>query len=298
VKAFGKIILLGEHAVVHGHPALAGAIDRGVSLRARADEGLRLRVAAWNVDVARGDDHPVARALATIAEELGVDEVALDGDADLPCAAGLGSSAALSVAIARALAAHRGIALDDDRTVALADAGERCFHGNPSGVDVALAARGGIGLYRRGAGLAPLPARPVPVVVGLSGEPRATAAMVARVAAHLVHDRARTGAKLERLGELAGLGAVLVGADQLDAARLGAHFTEAHDLLASLELSTPALDALCASALAAGALGAKLTGAGGGGAVVALAPGREDQVLEAWAALGRTAFACHVGVRA
>jgi mevalonate kinase len=297
VIGLGKIILLGEHAVVHGHAALAGAIDRGVRLRSRSDEGLRLCIPDWQIDVARGDDHPVARALGAIAEELGVDGVALDGESDLPPAAGLGSSAALSVAITRALAAHRAIVLDLDRTIAVAGAGERQFHGNPSGVDVALAARGGIGLYRRGAGLSPLDAAPVPVVVGLSGEGRATATMVARVAEHLAAEPDTTRARLERLGELAGVGAAIVSSAAPDLARLGTMLDEAHGALAALGLSTPALEDLCGSARAAGALGAKLTGAGGGGAVVALAPGREDAVLDAWRARGKAGFACRVGAK-
>ncbi|MCB9574858.1 MAG: hypothetical protein H6709_22525 [Kofleriaceae bacterium] len=79
--------------------------------------------------------------------------------------------------------------------------------------------------------------------------------------------------------------------------RLGALFDGAHAHLAALGLSTPALDALVADARGAGALGAKLTGAGGGGAVIALAPGREADVLAAWRARGKLGFACTVGAR-
>ena len=65
----------------------------------------------------------------------------------------------------------------------------------------------------------------------------------------------------------------------------------AHDLLAGLGVSTPALDALCETARAAGASGAKLTGAGGGGAVIAVAPpGREPAILAAWKQAGVDGF--------
>ncbi len=294
VRALGKVILLGEHAVVHGHPALAGAIDRGVRLTA-TDGPLRLRIASWGLDVAAGDDHPVARALAAVAAALGVTRGALDGDADLPAAAGLGSSAATTVAVARALAALAGTAPSPDALADAANAGERCFHGNPSGVDVALALRGGLGVYRRGAGLAPLAAAPLPLVVGLSGEPRSTAAMVARVAEALAAAPARAGDQLAALGAAATEGAAIVTSAAPDLARLGALFTAAHRTLAALGVSSPGLDALVEAALGAGALGAKLTGAGGGGAVIALAPGRQDEVLAAWRAAGRVAFPCQVG---
>ena len=69
----------------------------------------------------------------------------------------------------------------------------------------------------------------------------------------------------------------------------------ADDELAALGASTARLDALCEAARAEGALGAKLTGAGGGGAVIALAPGREEDVASAWRALGHEAFVTSAG---
>src|SRR5690606_35106209 len=96
------------------------------------------------------------------------------------------------------------------------------------------------------------------------------------------------------LGRLTDLGttALLAG----DLARVGAAMDRAHAVLADLGVSTPRLDALCAAARAAGAHGAKLTGAGGGGAVIAIAPpGREPAVLAAWREAGVTGFAATVG---
>jgi mevalonate kinase len=299
IKAHGKIILLGEHAVVHGHPALAGAIDRGVTITATPSDRLRLVMPDWNLDVDAGpvegasrsdSNDPIARALRAVAAATGhAGGARLDGVADLPPASGLGSSAAVSVAVARALAPDAPV----EAVIAAAMAGERCFHGNPSGIDVELAARGGLGLYRRGVGLTPLAAPPVPVVVAVSGEARSTAAMVARVADALATDPAATAARLDRLGQAARVGADAAVAGDL--VRLGGLFDETQQLLAELGLSTPVLDALIDDARAAGAAGAKLTGAGGGGAVVAVAPGREDEVLTAWRTRGKVAFACLVG---
>lgn len=287
MKAWGKVILLGEHAVVHGHAALAAAIDRGVELTAVASEELRLVVPEWGLDVRGSDDHPVARAVAAIAAELGAAPARLEGRADLPAAAGLGSSAALSVAVARALGAETV-----ERVIEAAMAGERQFHGNPSGVDVALSARGGLGLYRKATGLAPVSAAPLTVVVALSGQVKQTAAMVARVAEAVARDP-RAAGWLAELGAAAEEGARCVVDGEL--ARLGALMTRAHRLLADLGVSTPVLDGLVDDALAAGALGAKLTGGGGGGAVLALAPGEEASVLGSWRARGTVTFACRIG---
>ncbi len=293
-SAFGKAILLGEHAVVHGHPALAAAIDYGVTVQSAPAPALRLRAPRWDLDVAATDDHPVARAMVALARALASEPLEFTCDATVPAAAGLGSSAALSVAMARAIAVAAGRTLSQAELEAAADAAERCFHDNPSGVDVALASRGGVGLYRRGHGLQAIDAAPFCLAVGLSGEPRSTAAMVGRVSRALEDDRAATAHHLEALG-----GAAERGAEALrtgDVQTLGLLMAEAHHTLATLGVSTAALDRMVELATDAGALGAKLTGAGGGGAVLALAPQREEAIAQAWRQAGFQAFVCVAGV--
>jgi mevalonate kinase len=298
--AYGKAILLGEHAVVYGHAALAGAIDCRLecALVPRPGGPLRLLVPAWNIDITSEGDHPLAMALRALVTRLGAHDLAaeLTVDTRLPAAAGLGSSAALSVALVRALAQAMGTELSDARVEDIADSAERCFHEDPSGVDVALATRGGMGLYVRGQGLTRLHVAPFALAVGLSGQARRTADLVARVAAARRASPAITDERLAALGDAARAGADAVVAGDL--ARLGQLMSGAHQTLAALGVSTPALDALVRSALSAGALGAKLTGAGGGGAVIAAA-GSVDQaagVVDTWRALGYQGFACNVGV--
>lgn len=291
---FGKVILLGEHAVVYGHPALAGALARGASARVDARTGpTALRVPGWDLAVDVDDEHPVADALRALLDAASAPREGLEltVEVSVPPAAGLGSSAALSVAVARALEPEA----DDTRIEQVANAAERCFHGTPSGIDVALATRGGLGTYRRGHGLTPLAAAPVALAIGLSGEPRRTADMVARVARARA-DQPGAADSIAALGAAAVAGADALLGNQLD--RLGRLMGDAHQHLAALGVSTPALDALVDSALATGATGAKLTGAGGGGAVIALAPGREAAVCDAWRALGYRAFTCSVGATA
>jgi mevalonate kinase len=295
---FGKIILLGEHAVVYGYPALAAALDRGIAIApvsAPAGSPLRLALRAWDVDVAADDDHPVARSLAAVADALGAGRPALSliGDARLPPGAGLGSSAALGVAIARALLDHLGVPHDAATILRAAGASESLVHGRPSGVDVALAFAGGLGVFRRATGLTMLHDAPrLRVLVGPSRGPRSTATMIDRVAAATrsqADDR-----RLRELGELTDAATAALRADE--PAALGAAMTRAHGLLAELGVSTPRLDALCDAARAAGAYGGKLTGAGGGGAVIAIAPlDREDAVMAAWRRAGVDGFVATIG---
>ena len=79
--------------------------------------------------------------------------------------------------------------------------------------------------------------------------------------------------------------------ERADYAQLGARMAENHRLLGRLGVSTPELDAACDLAQRAGALGAKLTGAGGGGCVVALClPEAREAVLDAWGGRQLTCF--------
>jgi mevalonate kinase len=290
---YGKIILLGEHAVVYGYPALAAALDRGVTIApisTPAGGPLRLDIRAWDLQVKAGDDHPVARSLAAIADALGAGRptLSLIGDAQIPPGAGLGSSAAFAVAVARAVLTHARRPIDVATLSHAAAASEALVHGKPSGVDVALAIAGGVGVFRRATGLLPLRNLPsLRVLVGASGAPRSTAAMVARVAEATAEKP--DDPRLHELGALtdAGTAALLSG----DLPALGAAMNRAHAVLGELGVSTDLLDQLCDAARAAGAHGAKLTGAGGGGAVIALAePGRESAILAAWKQVGVDGF--------
>lgn len=277
----GKVILLGEHAVVHGVPALAAALDGGAKAEARASDRDRLRVAPWGVDLAPSDALPLARAFAAALEARGGTRTPIDVEAHvaLPGGAGLGSSAALGVAVLRAIDALEDVRRDHEDTQRLALAWERVFHGNPSGIDTAMAIAGGIALYRRAPKegertLEPiLPRDPITLVVAHSGEGASTRAMVESVARQKERDAARFAKSLAAIEALVVNARSAIEAGDLRA--LGQLFDMNQQLLAAWMVSTGTLEEMCAAARAAGALGAKLTGGGGGGCMIALAPSRE-----------------------
>ncbi|HEY3498283.1 MAG TPA: mevalonate kinase, partial [Polyangiaceae bacterium] len=204
-------------------------------------------------------------------------------------------SAALGVAIARAVleAAAPGQPLERARVLEAAGAWERVFHGNPSGIDAAAAEGGGCIRFTREDGPEDVPlARTLPLAIAIAGPPASTRAMVegvARLAERRPDSFAKTIAGITSLvdnarlcieaGDLPGLGK-LMDLNQM--------------LLAGLMVSSEGIEGACASARQAGALGAKLTGAGGGGAVVALADLDPEPVLAAWRAAGLACFAAEV----
>jgi mevalonate kinase len=270
----GKLLLCGEHAVVHGFPAIAFAVDRGTIVHLSSRPG-PTRIGSPHAD------HRLVAALRGVLPEEGLD---VDVETDLPVGRGMGSSAALAVALVRA---RDGADLGPDVVYDRAMPIERAFHGNPSGVDVAVSARGGCLWFRRGDPPVREPLRPGDWSIAVldSGTAGDTAALVAGVAAR----RPGIDADLERIGGLVHEARAVLD----DPVALGPLLTENHELLRRIGVSTPVLDDLVGFALGAGALGAKLAGAGGGGVVLALCPsGGASRVVAAAGDRGITAFEC------
>lgn len=282
-RAHGKVILLGEHAVVYGVPALAIGIDRGARASASTAAEPELFI----------DGHPaegplVAHAFSALRSELAADELSVSAELEVPPGCGLGSSAALGVAIARSVLEALGRAPSASSVLAAADAWERVFHGNPSGIDTNAAFYGGCFKFKRGHAPEFVElAAPLRLAVVKAGPAASTKAMVEGVA-RLRERRPDLVAKtLEAIQSLVQNAALCLGAGDL--AGLGKLMDYNQMLLSGLFLSTPEIERACGIAREHGALGAKLTGAGGGGSVIALADD-PDAIVLAWQREGLPAF--------
>jgi len=293
--ACGKVILLGEHAVVYGAPAIAVGIDRGACAEAKPIEAgpSRLLVRGWNVAVREDDEqHDLARAFRALLEAgrdhpPGIPACSVEVEADLPPGGGLGCSAAMGVAIARAVEPTLG----EDALQERAMAWERVFHGNPSGIDAAVAARGGCIFFRKGEPLERVRVRgTLHLCVGSTGIPSSTKAMVDALARLRAERPAVVAESFEGVRSLVQNARVAIEAG--DRPLLGRLMDLNQMLLAGLFVSSSQIERLCGLARDAGALGAKLTGAGGGGSVVALVPSTTagEAVLAAWKADGFDGF--------
>jgi len=282
----GKVILLGEHAVVHGQPALVAGMKAGVRAHASTGHGA-ISAPAWGMEGEIGDDSLPGQAVARLLKRLQAPrDIDLWLECEVPARAGLGSSAAMSVAIARAVGARMG-AGEADVMAAVSEA-ESVFHRKPSGIDAAAASRGGIGAYDKQNGWQALTCRTsLQLCIGLSGKSHDTGALVAGVG-QLCESTPVAHRLLETLGDLARSGTEALVAGEVSA--LARVFNLAHGLLSGLGVSSRELDDLVYLARAAGAEGAKLTGAGGGGAVIAIAGNHSDEVLRAWRGKGYYGF--------
>ena len=285
--AAGKIILFGEHAVVYGRHALAVPIVDAVRAAVmRCDKSTTLTVKEWGLHsvVSSSSTDGIDAAVNLILEELGVggENFNINVSSSLPRGMGLGSSAALAVAITRAVAQCSGREVDDERVNAIAFACEKLAHGTPSGIDNTLSCYGEPMLFQNTGSLEiqtlRLEENP-PLVIGFSHAAGPTHEQVAGVRARFEQDRKRYDLLFDQIDEISRTGAEALVARQYDV--LGRSMNVCHGLLNAIEVSTPDLENMIAVARKNGAMGAKLTGAGGGGSIVALCPGTEDEVREA-----------------
>ncbi|MFT4232775.1 MAG: mevalonate kinase [Leucobacter sp.] len=279
--AHAKAILFGEHAVVYGAPAIAVPLHQlEVETMIRSTPGAELRIEselfAGTASSAPDRLRPVVTAVRAALRGVGAEgeQVQLRVRSAIPHGRGLGSSAAVAAAIARAAADLVGVELGADEFHEIVQRAERVAHGNPSGIDArAVAAEGPIRFHGGRVSTTGVGA-PLTFVLADSGVPGSTAAAVGGVRERRAADPAPMDRMISQLADIAE-GSVL-DLELGDRAALGARMLEAHELLGRIGVSTVQLDSLVDAARAAGAHGAKLTGGGLGGCVLALADS-EDQ---------------------
>ncbi len=211
----------------------------------------------------------------------------IDVRSKLPRAMGLGSSAAVAVAVVRAFNRFLDLDLDDERVNSIAFACEKLAHGTPSGIDNSIAAIGTPMLFSNAGGLKvdelALQETP-PIVIALSSQPGLTFEQVAGVRSRRERRQTHYDAIFDQIDALSLSGAAAL--QRADYEELGSLMNICHGLLNAIEVSTPEIESMVSLARSAGAKGAKLTGGGGGGSVVALCPGTASDVISAFAAAG------------
>jgi mevalonate kinase len=294
-SAPGKVYLFGEHAVVYGEPAVPCAVGlRAQVTVTRREDGLRVRAGDLSLDgfavEYNGDtsapevDVPknlldaamgyINEAVAQAREAARERGVEADGtgfevtvDSDIPLGAGLGSSAAVVVATIDAATRELGVELPREE---LADRAYRVEHtvqdGGASRADTFCATMGGA-VRIEGEDCRTLATPDLPLVVGYDGGAGDTGELVAQVR-ELRDTHPFVADTVSTVGDLVRRGEDALAAD--DRATLGELMDVNHGLLSALGVSARSLDAMVWAAREAGARGAKLTGAGGGGCIVAL----------------------------
>ena len=271
-SAPGKIYLFGEHAVVYGKRAIASAIN----LRTTATVAESARTTITSLLGTTGIDYTVHPYISRCIESLGVPAVSVRINSEIPVGSGLGSSAAAVIATLGALNAEFDLGMDK---TAIAEAGhqiERDVQGAASPTDTLVSTMGGTIVITPGAS-PPVSAKlrliDCDIVIGDTREFSSTKELVGNV--RILHERypAIMNPIFDTIDHLAEIGVPLI--EKGDYGSVGELMNINHGLLDGIGVGSAKLSALVYAARAAGAWGAKITGAGGGGCVVALADDAE-----------------------
>jgi mevalonate kinase len=297
----GKIILFGEHAVVYGRPAIAAPLSqvraRAVVSDGSADGSVRLIVPdlgqAFSLHEA-DEENALAAAVRQLQRAAQIDDLpplTITVSSQIPIASGLGSGAAITAAIIRALAQHLGLAefAENSAVSDLTYEVEKIYHGTPSGIDNTVVAFEQPVYFQRGQPrnrIEPFAVtRPLRLIVADTGVSSSTRQVVADVRRQWQANRQTFDDLFDRCGAITGQArhALQLG----DLVRIGHLMTQNQALLQAMTVSAPELERLIETAVAAGAWGAKLSGAGRGGNMIAITPEwHEETIRQALLAAG------------
>lgn len=277
-SAPGKIILFGEHAVVYGRPALAVPVTQvyaDVEIMDADSAGIWINAPDVNLHAELNtlpSDHPIASVIHNLfflSRVSPFPSLNIKITSTIPVASGLGSGAAVTVALTRALSTHINYAMTDEQVNAFAYEIEKLHHGTPSGIDNTVITYAKPVYFVKGQAIETFKVgQPFTIVIGDTGISAPTKESVGDVRKLWEADKAKWEGVFDEVGAVAQNARDSIERGKIK--ELGALMNQNHTLLQELTVSSPALDKLVSAAHNAGALGAKLSGGGRGGNMIAL----------------------------
>ncbi|KRK51557.1 mevalonate kinase [Limosilactobacillus reuteri subsp. reuteri] len=271
-----KIILMGEHSVVYGQPAIAlplPSVQLSVTLSSRQDNQriIKSRYYHGSLENLPSSMIGIKKLIDTLSARFNDQETGWDLkiESQLPAERGMGSSAASAIAIIRAFFDYYDEPLDRTLLLQLADVEEQITHRSPSGLDAATVSSDKPLFYVKGRIGVPIEMNlDASLVIADTGKKGATKEAILAVKDELKNNNEKAEEHIKHLGELVNQTKGYLA--QNDIVKLGDALNFAQTDLAALNVSDPALDHLIHVARDNGALGAKLTGGGRGGCMIAL----------------------------
>jgi len=289
-SAPGKIILFGEHAVVYHRPAIAVPVTQiwvEVTITPLEDSSPNtVIIQSPNIGLESElkdllERHPIKVALMSVCRKLNIADIppcTICIHSTIPAASGLGSGAAVSVAIIRAFSAFLGFPLPDEEVNEIAYEVEKIHHLTPSGIDNSVITYGKPIFFLKGEPLNMLEVgKPFWVIIGDTRISSPTAITVNEVRHAWESDPQTYEMLFDRIKDI-----VLQAREAIEnghVEKLGELMNHNHECLRQIKVSSPELEQIISAALNAGALGAKLSGSGRGGNMIALVNEQEAEPI-------------------
>ena len=277
-SAPGKIILFGEHAVVYNRPALAVPVnqvhsDVDVLDSSRAGIWIDAPVITLHAELTSlPSDHPIGSVILKLFQLFDISQppnLEINISSTIPVAAGLGSGAAVSVALIRALSSFLSHPLSSDEINSLVFEIEKLHHGTPSGIDNTVITYNMPVYFIKGQPIETFKTgKPFTIVIADTGIPALTKESVGDVRRLWLKDTNYFENVFNEIAQIS-----LIARRSIESGRpelLGELMEHNHAVLQEMTVSSPELDTLVSAARDAGALGAKLSGGGRGGNMIAL----------------------------
>ena len=297
----GKIILFGEHAVVYGKPAIAIPVSgmRATAWSEPGENGITINAMDVNkkfkLSTDRNQFSVLAQSILAITDKR-EPNLTINLTSKLPQGSGMGSSAATSTAVCRALSGHLGVDLDANEISELVFEAEKIVHGTPSGIDNTVVAYEMPVYFIKGQNPETFePGKLFRLVIGDTGIEAPTKETVANVRKAWQNEPGLMEGYFDEIEKITRNGKIAI--ESGNAEQVGELMDENHELLNSIGVGHKILEELVEIAREKGALGAKLTGGGGGGNMVALAKDKETQkkICEAITEAGYSAYQTSFG---